>query len=362
MSARARRLLPADHPTLAGLRGMLDAPDPERRGRAAACLAVLASGAEDISSVARLALADHDSGVRARAVEGLTARGVPTETLADTAIDMLAHQNEAVRARACWSLGKIGQGLSGVAEVLAERAIVDPALDGRFGAVWALGRLGSTSPSAITALRTALQDSHPDVRAEAAAAVALIGTDALDAELLVLATEDDPLTCDNARAALRGRFGHTWTAGPVRVHVPAVDTIVEGLSDTEPFTRAESAWLLGRPGLHLSQEVVGLIITQALTDPDSDARWAALWTIRRVAGPTPQLVSVGLVALTDSDPDVRSEAALLLAEIAGDGADLEEVREALAVAESDPDPLVSRCARRARMSLPATSDATSRTL
>src|SRR5688572_27307057 len=112
--------------------------DATVRARAAEALGDLADEAlECVPALARVSLEDKDSGVGAAAVTALARIGASPEALLDNAVALLDHADETVRARAGWAIGKLEPSLAERAiPALGERVSTDPAVDGKFGAVW----------------------------------------------------------------------------------------------------------------------------------------------------------------------------------------------------------------------------------
>lgn len=373
-----------------GLESALLGVDPVVRQRAADALgSVRAIGGRALSTLARVSLADRDSSVRASAVNALTDIGASEESLLENAIELLAHPDQTVRARAAWAIGKLDPALAATAmSRLGELLANDPAIDARFGAAWAFGRMRLPSPDAIAALEQALRDPEGDVRAEAARAVGRTGPAASEAVpgLVSLLTDSDPFAREQAAIALRrvggkspeavaglrtllldpveyvrsaasvsldslrgspetgsagmGSIGRTDVdTGAQHKRMPAVMELEERLLDQDDFARAEASWHLAKIGVRASEGTTDRLVIQALVDRDSDARWAALFSIARIAIRSPEVTRSALrILVRDRDPDVRQAAAAALGalwqEVPG------EAVAGLAAALNDKDALV----------------------
>jgi HEAT repeat protein len=364
--------------------------DPIVRQRAADALGSLrAIGGRTLSTLARVSLADRDSSVRASAVNALTDIGASEVSLQENAIGLLTHPDQTVRARAAWAIGKLDPAVAASATSrLSELLAADPAIDARFGAAWAFGRMRLSSREAVEALKRALRDPEGDVRAEAARAVGRTGPAAAGAVpgLVSLLIDGDPFAREQAAIALgrvsgksaevvdalrtlvldpieyvrkaasaslesprgspesgsaRSRMG-----GPTEISMdaqhkqaPTVLELEERLLDQDDFARAEASWQLAKIGARASEGTTDRLVIQALVDRDSDARWAALFSIARIAKRSPEVTRSALrILVSDRDPDVRQAAAAavgaLWREVPG------EAVAGLAAALNDKDALV----------------------
>ncbi len=334
--------------------------DPSVRVRAAAALGQIGQSVDDVGAVlARVALEDLDSTVRAEAVNAVADLGVSEAELLRVAIDLLEHPDQTVRARAGWAIGKLDPAIGeGAVPHLEQRVAHDPAIDGRFGAVWALGRMRLSSEQAIRSLQAGLRDREPDVRAEAARALGRTGHAAVAAaaDLARLHTDGDPLVREQVAIAL----GLVDEGSPVAVtalrdlaadHVPSVRRAAEAslarsgatvgarprstdgpvapvvdrakqaarLADDDDFGRAEAAWLIAKEGDTVDVETTLQLVLRSLVDRDSDARWAAVRSVGRVGARSEAVTMAILLVLEhDRDPDVRQAAVSALASLWSD--------------------------------------------
>jgi HEAT repeat protein len=356
--------------------------DATVRARAAEALGDLAEEAlECVPALARVSLEDKDSGVRAAAVTALARIGASPEALLDNAVALLDHADETVRARAGWAIGKLEPSLAERAiPALGERVSTDPAVDGKFGAVWALGRIRSSDPEAIDILTRALADENGDIRAEAARSLGRSGTPASSAlpALVLLLQDSDPLAREQAAKAV-GRLGAeapevvealaTLTGDPLDyvraaaaealarlgevagspspcdeedswvAQAPGVDELARRLAEADDFGRAEAPWLIGKLDRRVGEMFTEQLVVQAVIDRDSDARWSALNCLARAAKRSPEVTSaVARVLETDRDPDVRQGAAVALGVLWHEAP--HRALSALAAAVHDEDALV----------------------
>ncbi len=346
------------------LESALAGDDPVVRRHAAEALGHMRDGAVwAIQALTRVSLVDIDSGVRTAAVNALTEIGAPDESLLDNAVEMLEHDDRAIRARAGWAIGKLDPEVAARAiSALGKCLAADPASDVRFGAAWTLGRIRSSNAEALEILGRALRDPVGDVRAEAARALGRTGRAAsgLAPTLVVLLTDTDPVVREQVAVALScidldtpGAIDglRTLTTDPVdhvreaaskslklfdepsatggadisetapapvledawASHDPRVLELTGRLLEDDDFRRAEASWLLAQLGGRAGDATTAQLITQALVDRDSDARWSAVHSIARIARRSPEVTRVTLRVLAhDRDPDVREAAAAAL--------------------------------------------------
>ena len=334
----------------------LQGDDPVVRMRAAEALGHMrGEGLGAVPALARTSLTDMDSGVRAAVVNALTEIGASADDLLENAVELLKHPDKTVRARAGWAIGKLDPAVAARAiPALSECLATDAAIDGRFGAAWAFGRLRSPSIEAIESLKRALRDPAADVRAEAARALGRTGRPAAGTlpTLVTLLTDADPLVREQAAGALGRinentpeaiealrtlttdpvdyvreaasealtRFGEQAKPGPPRLdedawvaQAPSVSELAGRLLEADDSGRAEAAWLLAKLGTHAGGSTTEQLVIQALVDRDSDARWSALCTIARIATRSREVTRATLRVLAyDRDPDVRDAAAAAL--------------------------------------------------
>jgi hypothetical protein len=83
---------------------------------------------------------------------------------------MLYDDSALVQASAARGLGEIGPAAAGTSDDLLE-VLYQYDEEGKCNAAWALGEIGTTSPSAIAALKSVAHDSRPAVRTAVAKAL-----------------------------------------------------------------------------------------------------------------------------------------------------------------------------------------------
>ena len=374
-----------------GLESALQDEDPGVRRNAADALGAMQSdGIRALPALATISLADRDSSVRAAAINALTDIGAPEPLLLDNAVDLLDHPDQTVRARAAWAIGKLDPEIAEMATSrLSELLTTDRAIDARFGAAWAFGRMRLARPEALGALCRGLSDSEGDVRAEVAKAIGRTGPPAAPSAvpgLVALLVDADPFAREQAAIALRrieaaspeaidglrglltdpipyvskaaaetletlsgsaesglpgvGGRGSTKIGSDAEVEAGSIDAeLEERLLDPDDFARAEAPWKLAKIGSIANDRTTERMVIQAFVDRDLDARWSALFAIARIAKRSPTVTRSVLSILSgDRDPDVRQAAAAALGALWHEAP--REAVAGLAAALSDKDALV----------------------
>jgi HEAT repeat protein len=210
--------------------------------------------------------------------------------------ELLTAESAPERAAACAALGMTARPREAV-EPLAERLGTDPDPGVRAAAARALGRL---QPLDVSALETALEDSTPAVRLEAAAGLVRCGRDDLLARLA---------------AALEPAAGES--AGRSAAEAAAL------LEEDGPAAGEAAPLRLGGPGQAQRLHAVSLLaelahpyseaaLAGALGDPAWRVRAAAAEALRRLPGSG--ITAALRPALEDPHPAVRQAAALTLAD------------------------------------------------
>jgi HEAT repeat protein len=230
-------------------------------------------GEEAIGPLARAALTDPDASVRTHAARALAAGGIAAAaTVVSRLLDGADHD------RSVELLSALGD--AAVTELTAALERDDPAA--RWAVVGALEDIASAQ--AIRALIGAL--SHDD---------------------------------DEVRHCAVAALGH--------VGAPAIDAVLETLSDVSPVARSEAARALGY--LADGRSFMPLIV--ALDDPDAEVRGSAAWALGGLHDPR-ALVPL-LVALDDADARVREGAAAGL----GRSGDARAVRPLITAIDDEDD-------------------------
>ena len=228
-------------------------------------------------------LENADARVRWRgAFELASLGGVSKEAITPLASAALHDSDESVRTHAARALAAGGDA--------AAASLVARLLDGadHDRSVELLAGLGT---SAVDALAAALQGDDPAVRWAAVGALEDIASEAAVRTLIKALSHDD----DEVRHCAVTALGH--------VGAPAIDAVLETLSDVSPVARSEAARALGY--LADARSFMPLIV--ALDDPDPRVRGSAAWALGCLHDPR-GLVPL-LVALDDADARVREGAA-----------------------------------------------------
>jgi len=117
-----------------------------------------------------------DEGIRSRAVYALGRIGIADESVIAKLVQTLKNDTERLRSRAASALGQIGESSQKVLPRLIE-ALADEAARVRMNAAWALGEMDFPAPAVVSALaRTLKDDEDPKVQFNIVQALKKIGT------------------------------------------------------------------------------------------------------------------------------------------------------------------------------------------
>ena len=156
-------------------------------------------------------LQDQKASIRRNAASALGQIGPEAKDAVSALIQSLQDQDEWVRSNTAWALGMIGIPVA-IKAVEGEVPVLIKALQDQEAsksvhvmAAWTLGNIGEGAVDAVPALMQALKDQNPDVRNNAAWALAKIGEDAVPALIQALQDQDSQVHA-NAVLAL-GEIG-----------------------------------------------------------------------------------------------------------------------------------------------------------
>jgi HEAT repeat protein len=283
-----RDVAPGDPAVGAVVMKALGHPDARARAEAAHVAARLGRDVKPVLPALAAALKDPASPVRAAAAETCGELGPLARDLADPLAHLLEDPDPLIRTRAARALvrvdrrqgpvalpvllrslgsGDVGaweglQTLGGeaVAGTLKALEAEDPVL--RRGAAVVLGGLGAGTPAVVVpALKWALKDTDPAVRAAAAGSLSVRGVrDSEVAAVLLERLGSRDLEVRNAA------IGSLFSLGPAAK--PAVPLLLRILADPdEGAARASAAELLGRVGEGVAGVEPALVATLASDDP-----------------------------------------------------------------------------------------------
>lgn len=207
-------------------------------------------------------------------------------------LPLLAHPDWRVRLEAQYTLAERGAASQPALAALAARADAPPLA--RRHALWALGQVAASGPSAAAPLGGLLKDPDAEIRAQAAKLVGDLGYGDLAPALLAALT--DP--------AARVRFFAAQSLGKLRAPtaVPALLAAARANADSDAYLR--HALVLGLAGCATPAELAAVA-----ADASVAARRAALLALRR------QEHAEIAVFLHDSDPLLVREAALAINDV-----------------------------------------------
>jgi len=216
-----------------------------------------------------IAICDPEPEIRAGAVVAVARLMRPVDVV--PLLIAICHDSDGEsRGRAGWALGKLGSDAAEAIDTLIRQAETDGTIDARYGAMWALARIGPAALETEAQVRRCLTGERDgSFRAVAAAALGAMGAVSEDShQALVEAVEnEDPLVREEAAAAL-GRVG----IGP-----KATGALIGALGDPASLVREAAAVAIGRSGTGTRSEVAALRL--ALDDPAPHVRRKAADTM-----------------------------------------------------------------------------------
>jgi HEAT repeat protein len=228
-------------------------------------------------------------------------RGVAVSAL----IRALQDPSPSVRREAVCSLALVEPATVEALEAL-RRASRDP--DGRVrvranGALWR----AASDKTAAAALRSALKDPAPAVRADAAEA--LVGSDLASPDDLAALTPmlQDPEPTVPGSAALAIYWICARSGGKAKGAVPA---LVKAIRHRDPVVRRRSVSALAGIGPDAKSALPEVI--RAIQDPDFGTRKGAAWAVGKIGTDDRSVVAAAAAALGDPAAGVRMEAAYTL--------------------------------------------------
>jgi HEAT repeat protein len=223
--------------------------------------------------------------------------------LSDAWVDHLYSRNpQEVKAASDWVVANPEAARTGAGAVLRDP---DSSRDRKKAALKACGLLGPAAASAIPDAAPLLHD--PDLAAEAAAALSLMGPDAFTPLQRALAGDDVVVR----REALRGigKLAGRAPLDPARV----VPILIKGMSDPDGAVRAVAATYLGILKSGAVEAVPAL--AAGLEDPFVEVRLASATALEAFGHEARPALPALRKAVTDPDRDVAREAGRALVTI-----------------------------------------------
>ena len=292
---------------------LLRTEDRNLRSQAAGVLGKFGPSARVASAALLVALDDEKDYVRKSAEDALNAVSPIESETADEALEALRHGDISQRLAAICDLVRPGstaqQKIHSKTRVEALRmALGDPAPNVRATAAAALGRLGRQAEEVAPALLATMKDKMPEVRVLSATALGRIAPgDEKAIETLGLAlTEDPDVNVRNAAASALGWMGpQAAAAGPV---------MIRALNDRDGTVRVHVIVALGRIG-PADGSFATVLKTIAEQDPSADFRIWAIRALGLIGAKSNIVVPTLLKMLDDANVDIRDAAAYQLGEI-----------------------------------------------
>jgi HEAT repeat protein len=177
----------------------------------------------------------------------------------------LKHENSRVRQRALAALGQMGENARPALPSILH-ALSDPDAGVRSSALGVLGNVPwaeADAPTVLAGLRERLQDRDANVRAAVTPLVPRFGPEAVHVWIAVLESTDPNVRRDAAVAL--AQFGHT------RAAVPA---LTSALRDADGRVRTQAAITLWQ--IDQQRQVTTPILIAASLDPDANTRREAM--------------------------------------------------------------------------------------
>ena len=292
---------------------LLRTEDRNLRSQAAEILGKFGPSARVASAALLVALDDEKDHVRKSVEKALNAVSPIESKTADEALEALRQGDISRRLAAVCDLVRPGstarQEIPPKALVEALRmALGDPAPDVRATAAAALGRLGRQAEEAAPALLAAMKEETPEVRILSATSLGRVAPgDEKAIETLGLALTGDPdVDVRNAAASGLGAMGPQAAA--------AAPVMIRALNDRDGTVRVHVIVALGRIG-PADGSVATALKTIAEQDPSADFRIWAIRALGLIGGKSNIVVPTLLKRLDDANGDIRNAAAYQLGKI-----------------------------------------------
>jgi HEAT repeat protein len=309
----AQALAQIGRPAIPALLKALRDPDDDVRGHAAKALAWIGPEASGAVPALLSALHDRSESVRAAAIVALGEIGPDAAEAAPELARCCGSSSEAIQELALRALTSIGpEATLRVAEVLRTSDSVPLKLN----TLKVLAVYGTAAKEAVPALRDALKDTDPRVRAAAGNTLGQMRSAAKDAipdlldalqdtkvkvqieaanALVILSGEGIPGLLEKVRAADRkGRWAEPLIQNQFGGAHEAVEKLLVQLKDRDATLRAQAAVALGELG-HMAKAAINAL-TDALKDEDRLVRASAAVALAKIRGKQLAALEDGMVA------------------------------------------------------------------
>lgn len=287
---------PEAEQAVVALVGLLKDDSGMVRAHAARSLGTLGDAARTAAPNLVSLLADPNEGVRRQAIGALMAIRPGPKVTVPLFVSLMADSDPAVRIRVLQALAGAGaDAVPAMVEALKNDAVA-------YWACLVLRELGPAAVDAVPGLTERLTDPRPEIRREAALALAAIGDGATPAAGKLAALLDDEATRTPATYAL-GCLG--------RIPQDADATIRANARAEDPLLGAVSLWALARvhpEDMRLRREAIETLVAR-LKDADPFVRAAAARALASLP-PTPEIMVPAMEKLLDGADETTSRYAL----------------------------------------------------
>lgn len=252
---------------------------------------------------------DQDEGVRHFAAE--TLGGIGGETAAESAAEMVEHEDGPVRMAALMALGRLKGDGRDHSRLIAKH-LHDSDFSARLAAIQALSDLNACDEArSVGAL---FKDDNKGIRQAAVSALAKMGKDGAEEAVRYL---DDPDAA--VRQAAVRVFSPLHSKLPADLALPHADEVCRKLNDDDWRVRFAAVVALG--DLHTGQYATQVAVM--CNDDDNQVRRSAVTALVKLGATASHVAAF----LRDEDAGVRKEAEIAYADLKANGPDDDNISE-----------------------------------